>query len=161
MGTSAETTDKPHPKARTYLYSSSPLSWHETGGNRTTSQATHKTFPMIVYLAGPMQGISEFNFPLFHKAAAQLRSAGHTVFSPAEADIERHGADISRGNITGSVEQAAREHGFSRREALAIDLTWICKYAEAIALLPGWEHSGGARAEKAAGDALGLKIIYL
>lgn len=161
MGANAKAAANPRPKAHTQLYSRYPLSWHETGGNRTTRQAINKATQMRIYLAGPMQGISEFNFPLFHKIAAQLRGEGHIVFSPAEADIERHGVDISKGNMNGDVEQAAREHGFDRRKALGVDLAWICKYADAVAMLPGWERSRGACAEKATAEALGLKTIYL
>jgi hypothetical protein len=116
---------------------------------------------MRIYLAGPMRGYVEFNFPAFHAAAKKLRAEGHFVFSPAERDNERHGTDISNGNHTGSVEQATKEHGFNLREALAIDMAFICNVADAIALLPGWEKSKGARAEKATGEALDLLIIYL
>lgn len=116
---------------------------------------------MKIYLAGPMRGIPEFNFPAFHAAAANLRVWGHFVFSPAEKDNERHGTDISAGNATGSEEEAAAKHGFNLREALDVDLAWICAEAEAIALLPGWENSKGAKAEKAAAEALGLKVIYV
>lgn len=115
-----------------------------------------------IYLAGPMSGIPEFNFPAFFAAAAKLREEGHTVFNPAERDIDRHGGvDISKGNATGSQEVAAKEHGFSLREALADDTEWICREADAIAMLPGWENSKGARAEHALAFALGHKIIYL
>lgn len=57
---------------------------------------------MRVYLAGPMRGVPHFNFPAFHAAAAELRARGYVVFSPAEADNDRHGADISAGNLAGS-----------------------------------------------------------
>ena len=113
---------------------------------------------MKIYLAGPMRGIPEFNFPAFHAATARLREAGHTVFSPAEADNEHHGVDISKGNATGDEEVAAKEHGFNLRFALGKDLAWICAEAEAVALLNGWERSKGAKAEKAAGEALGLVV---
>lgn len=116
---------------------------------------------MRVYLAGPMRGLPEFNFPAFHRAAAILRGQGHEVFSPAEKDIERHGVDISKGNADGDEEYASKQHGFSLREALGIDLAWICAHAEAVALLPGWERSTGANAERAAAKALGLKLLYL
>jgi hypothetical protein len=116
---------------------------------------------MKIYVAGPMRGIPEFNFPAFNGAAALLRAQGHTVFNPAEKDNERHGTDISKGNATGDEAQATKEHGFNLREALALDLDFICREADAIALLPGWERSKGATAEKATADALGLMVISL
>lgn len=78
---------------------------------------------MILYLAGPMRGIPEFNFPAFMSAAADLRAQGHIVFNPAERDNRVHGCDISKGNATGDETQAMIEHGFSLRLALAA-LTW-------------------------------------
>jgi hypothetical protein len=108
-----------------------------------------------------MRGIVEFNFPLFYAEADKLRSFGHIVFSPAERDNERHGTDISKGNITGDEAQAARDYGFNAREAFGADFAWICAKADAVALLPGWENSKGATAERAVGIALGLEIIEL
>lgn len=116
---------------------------------------------MKVYLAGPMRGIAEFNFPVFFAAAFLLRSKGHEVFNPAERDNEHHGTDISKGNATGDEAQAVQQHGFSLRGALAADLAYICNHADAIALLPGWERSKGVAAELATARALGLKEIYL
>jgi hypothetical protein len=116
---------------------------------------------MKVYLAGPMRGLPEFNFPAFYKAADELRKEGHFVFNPAERDNEKHGTDISKGNTTGDETVAAVQHGFNLREALAADLAFICSEADAIALLPGWESSKGANAERATAVALGLEIMYL
>lgn len=116
---------------------------------------------MKLYLAGPMRGRPEFNFPAFHQAAAVLRGLGHEVFSPAEKDNERHGTDISKGNTFGDEVQAAAQHGFSLREALAMDTQYICLQAEGIAMLPDWQFSRGARAELALAEALGLVVIYL
>lgn len=116
---------------------------------------------MKVYLAGPMTGIPEFNFPLFNATTAKLRAEGHEVFNPAERDIERHGGvDISKGNATGSQDFAVSTHGFSLRDALADDCEYICRYADAIYMLPGWEMSAGARAEHALSVALKHTIIY-
>lgn len=116
---------------------------------------------MKIYLAGPMRGIPEFNFPTFHFAAKILREQGHEVFNPAERDNEHHGTDISAGNATGSEELAKEQHGFSLRDALAADCKFICEQADAIAMLPGWEGSSGARAEHALSVALGHKVMYL
>lgn len=116
---------------------------------------------MRVYLAGPMRGLPNFNFLAFHKAAAVLRMRGHHVFSPAERDELIHGPELSTNNLTGCEQMAAAQHGFSLREALGADMAWICAEAEAIALLPKWELSKGARAEYALADALGLDVIYL
>lgn len=117
---------------------------------------------MKIYLAGPMRGYPEFNFPAFHAAAARLRAEGHEVFSPAEADMRRHnGVDISKGNAEGCETKLTQEHGFSKRDALYEDTKYICLEAEAIALLPGWENSLGAQAEWALGKALGHDFIYL
>jgi hypothetical protein len=117
---------------------------------------------MKIYLAGPMRGYPEFNFPAFHAAAAELRAQGHLVFNPAERDIERHGGvDISKGNATGDEAAAARVHGFDLRVALIEDLGFICSQAEAIALLPGWSYSKGAVAEYSTAVALGLETIHL
>lgn len=115
-----------------------------------------------VYLAGPMRGIPEFNYPAFKRAAEKLRAQDYFVFSPAERDIERHdGVDIAAGNATGSIDEAVAKHGFSLREALADDTQFICIHANAIALLPGWEKSKGVAAELALSRALGHTEIYL
>lgn len=115
---------------------------------------------MKIYLAGPMRGYPQFNFPAFHAAAKTLREQGHYVFSPAEKDEEVHGADFSKQFDTGNLEDATAK-GFSLRRALGDDTAWICAEADAIALLPGWERSKGALAEKALIEALGLEVIYL
>lgn len=114
-----------------------------------------------IYIAGPMRGIPYFNFPLFFKAEENLHVLGHTTFNPARRDCDRHGKDISKDNPTGDLVLAGKQHGFSLRDALGDDMEYICRYADGIALLPGWENSKGAKAEKATAEALGLEILYL
>lgn len=114
---------------------------------------------MKLYLAGPMQGYPDFNFPAFHQAAASLRAQGHMVFSPAEKDIEKHGEDAYLSK-TGDIADANAK-GFSLRDALYEDTKFICLEADGIAMLPGWENSQGAQAEWALARALGHQIIYL
>lgn len=116
---------------------------------------------MKLYIAGPMQGIPNFNFPLFNQVSEAARNSGHEVFNPAARDIERHnGVDISADNHTGDVKEAIKNHGFNLRDALGDDLRYICQQADGIVMLPGWENSKGARAEHATAVALGLTIIY-
>ena len=41
---------------------------------------------VTVYIAGPMTGIPEFNYPLFNATAKALRATGVEVRNPAEND---------------------------------------------------------------------------
>ena len=111
---------------------------------------------MKVYIAGPMRGHAEFNHPAFHAAAALLREEGHMAFSPAEHDLT-----IGFDPTGLSAEECADAgvHGFDLRAALATDLDWICRQADAVATLPGWQASKGARAEVATAVALGLEVF--
>jgi Domain of unknown function (DUF4406) len=114
---------------------------------------------MKLYLAGPMTGYKDFNFPAFHKAANDLRNMGHEVFNPAEKDIENYGSEeIFKGD--GDTDVLKAKGGPSLRECLAIDLDWICKHAEGIALMQGWEKSRGATAENATACAIGCVRIF-
>lgn len=116
---------------------------------------------MKLYLAGPMRGVPEFNFPAFFRAAAQLEREGHIVFNPAAKDNAEYGTDFSKDNPEGREDIAASQYGFSLREALGADLDWICTHADGVALLPGWRNSKGATAEHATAVALGLVVIEL
>lgn len=108
---------------------------------------------MRLYIAGPMTGIKYFNAPAFADAAFRLRLVGYDVFSPAENDIN-NGFEL--GKMTGN--EALSDHGYSLREALKQDLTWICDNAEGIAVLHGSEKSKGVAAELALANALGIPV---
>lgn len=112
---------------------------------------------MKIYLAGPMRGIPEFNFPTFDTWARFLSGdLGHEVFNPADRDRSA-GFDVT--GMTGNENLA--DAGFSLREALAADTEYISKHAEAIALLPGWEKSSGVAAEVALARALGIPVALV
>ena len=113
---------------------------------------------MKIYLAGPMRGYHNFNFAAFDYAAEWLRADGHEVFSPAEHDRATYGPNVEN-NPTG--DEHAAPPGCTINKCLLADTAWICRHAEAIALLPGWEKSKGALAEKAVAECLGLTIIIL
>jgi hypothetical protein len=92
--------------------------------------------PKRIYIAGPMRGLPEHNFPAFRAAASVLRSLGNEVVSPVEIN---HGPDAP---------QRSAEECLRRDLRALIDCT-------AIALLPGWEQSVGARCEAAVAVTLG------
>ena len=96
---------------------------------------------MRIYVAGPMRGIKDHP-ERFRKATAQLRDLGHEVFSPDEQPKHPWSP-----NPTPAI-----------REVFKGDMTWICDKADAIALLPGWNKSKGAKAEAALGKALGIRV---
>ena len=108
----------------------------------------------IYYVAGPMRGIPEFNFPAFFAKEAELANEGHLVFNPARRDIE-NGFDPT--GLKGTDEEL-KALGFNLREALEVDTRFICREATHVYMLPGWSKSSGATAERALGLALGLVI---
>jgi hypothetical protein len=95
-----------------------------------------------IYIAGPMRGYPEHNFPAFDRASIMFRELGFSVRSPVEIgwshfrnDPAVPGAEYIRADV----------------EALA--------RCDRIALLPGWEASTGARCEVAVAITLGL-VFY-
>jgi hypothetical protein len=95
-----------------------------------------------LYLSGKMRGVKDYNFPAFEEAAALLRSVGHDVFSPAERESLEH----------------LKAHGpGSFAEYMALDLPEVCR-RDAVATLPGWEDSHGARIETTVATELGKPV---
>lgn len=113
---------------------------------------------MLIYLAGPMRNIKDFNFPAFFDAQYALEAQGHKVYNPAHRDVTRCGLATFQSE-TGDLKDI-KSGFFSLRDAMAHGLKYICEHAEAIVLLPGWEKSKGACAEKAVAEALGLQVLY-
>lgn len=98
------------------------------------------------YLAGPMRGLPEYNFPAFHAAAADLRARGLEVFSPAERDIEEDGFDPKT--------HPAQSMAYYMQH----DLPAVCR-ADCVVVLPGWEDSQGASLEVYVAAALGKPVF--
>lgn len=90
-----------------------------------------------VYVAGPMTGIEEFNYPAFNAVADQLRSQGYEVENPADHGI---------------VE------GAQWADYMAYDLTRL-GLCGVIALLPDWENSKGAQLEVLIAERLSMKVV--
>ena len=103
--------------------------------------------PTTIYLAGPMTGIRAFNFPRFDEVAERLRAQDWQVSSPAEHDREM-GFDPDVDTLD----------DFDMGAAFRWDMEQVCR-CDAIALLPGWEHSSGATIECRLARKLG-KDVY-
>ncbi len=91
---------------------------------------------MRIYLAGPMTGLPELNFPAFNAMAARLRELGQEVANPAEinADPDANWRDCMKADIAQLVT------------------------CDAIATLPGWAASRGASLEVFIATQLGLAV---
>lgn len=108
---------------------------------------------MKIYLAGPMSGIPQFNFPAFDAAAADLRKRGFGVVSPSELDDPAFRARVLTAN--GTEPDLLGEWG----NCLARDVKLIADGGiDGIVLLPAWYPSRGARLEATVGLLCGLKF---
>lgn len=95
--------------------------------------------PVRLYLAGPMSGLPENNYPAFHAAADRLRDMGYLVENPAENELPA----------------GATWHDYMRA-----GIRQLSKCDE-IVLLPGWIHSKGAKIEFNLAVNLGMKAWEL
>lgn len=93
----------------------------------------------IIYIAGPMTGLPESNYPAFNAAAQRLRAAGHVVHNPAENPVPACGTWL--GYMRMSLKQIAE--------------------VDALVLLPDWMHSKGAMIERRLGMELGMPIYLI
>jgi hypothetical protein len=91
---------------------------------------------VILYIAGPMTGLPEYNFPAFHAAADQLTAAGYEVLNPARRAVDpgRTWADYLRDGIRDVTD------------------------ADGLALLDGWMASRGARLELTVATGLDMPV---
>jgi len=129
---------------------------------------------MRVYIAGPMSGIPQFNFPAFKAAARALRAIGYDVICPAETDPPdvqalaiastdgRYGADGKLGSESWG-DMLARDvkmlaDGVART-ANHDDSVVVREPIEGIVFLSGWENSRGARLEAFVGTLTGKKFF--
>jgi len=89
-----------------------------------------------IYIAGPMSGYENHNFPAFHAKATFLREMGFDVVSPAEINpnTETSWAECMRADIKALIS------------------------CDAIAMLHGWENSKGATLEHHIAERLEMKI---
>lgn len=105
---------------------------------------------MKIYIAGPMRGIPEWNYPAFAKARQEWKEKGHQVFCPA-AISEALGYKID--------EPCEPQNGKAHLLHVILSDILCLSNADAIGLLPGWEKSRGATVELAFAQLLGLQVF--
>lgn len=91
-----------------------------------------------IYIAGPMTGLPDFNYPAFNAKASLLRKLGYDVVNPAEFQIPDP-AKTWKSYMREAIRQLSR--------------------ADGIYLLRDWTESKGARLEARIAIDLGMGIF--
>lgn len=102
------------------------------------------------YLAGPMNGYPQFNFPAFHRIAAKLRAKGLTIISPAEQDSPAVQA-AAVASKDGKFDAQGQIAGETWGQILGRDVHIVADKVDGIIFMDGWEKSRGANLEAVAG----------
>ena len=89
-----------------------------------------------VYIAGPMTGLPDSNYPAFNVAAKQLRELGYEVENPAENPVPECGS--WEAYMRTALAQLVR--------------------CDEIHFLRGWASSRGAKLERQVAQELGILI---
>lgn len=90
-----------------------------------------------LYIAGPMTGLPDHNYPAFFDVEARLRCAGYETLNSARID---------------EWNTLFRTWDWYMRRALELVVL-----ADGVALLPGWQDSKGATLEVHVAEALGMR----
>jgi hypothetical protein len=106
-----------------------------------------------IYIAGPMTGVEDFNFPLFFETEEKLKELGYETLNPAKND----GADVKTAtqNAISASLSGATWSSYMRR-----DLSNLC-LSDAVCVLPNWKSSKGASLEVQVAQALDIPIYIL
>ena len=99
-----------------------------------------------IYIAGPMNGVRNFNYPHFDEVASALRLGGWRVENPVEI-----------GNRFGTDKEIAADRDLLAK-VIEAELEAVSK-CDAIYLLKGWHNSPGAKAELAIAIKHGAQIV--
>ena len=99
-----------------------------------------------LYISGPVTGIEDDNRPAFDEAWERLNAAGFMSCSPHcfVRSGERH--DVAMRSCIN--ELTSHFWGYGKTDG----------YYDGVALLPGWEHSEGAKLERAVAEACGIPV---
>jgi hypothetical protein len=106
-----------------------------------------------VYIAGPMSGMPDWNFPAFFEAERQLLELGYNVINPAHND----GATVQEAlESAGSPDRPNNMWSWYMRR----DLPHVME-VDILCVLPGWQNSKGAKLEVHVAQAIGIPLMVL
>jgi hypothetical protein len=108
---------------------------------------------MKIYIAGPMSGVENFNFPLFFETEEKLKELGYEVINPAHNDGETLEEALA---MAGTPDKPNNPWSYYMRRDLPNVLN-----VDALCVLPNWRRSKGALLEVHIAKALGLPIYVL
>jgi hypothetical protein len=100
-----------------------------------------KTKLKKIYVAGPMTGLVNCNFPAFYKAAAMLSLWGYNPINPAAMDIDAQVASFNH-----NTKSVIMDNSFTMEDALGRDYD-VIRDCAAVVVLPNWQQSKGANRE--------------
>ena len=110
------------------------------------------------YVAGPMRGIHQYNFPAFDDTTKRARARGWLVISPSDLD---RGQGLDPVNDPEGVAKAIADpkilQRICKRDCNAI-LALEKDRGDGLIILDGWQNSTGARAEIALALWMELKF---
>ena len=117
----------------------------------------------VLYIAGPMSGIVDFNYPAFNEAERDLKAVGYEVINPAGK-----GGEGDSGEGVYHISQLAQFWDNKRKGRSGVD-AWVAyiirdikiihEECGGIALLPDWRYSKGARIEEIVAVRLGYQVM--
>ena len=108
---------------------------------------------MKIYIAGPMSGKEDWNFPAFFETETQLKMLGHEVINPARNDGENVEAALISA---GSPERPNNSWSYYMKRDLPNVLS-----VDAVCVLPGWQSSKGASLEVYVAEEVGIPLLIL
>lgn len=100
-----------------------------------------------LFVSGPMTGLPDYNLPAFEEAADKLRAAGYGVCNPGRRGVIR--------TTSGGTSEASDSYEWRDYMRAAIRDLLDC---DAVAVLPGWEHSKGSRLEVTIASDLDMPV---
>ena len=102
----------------------------------------HKTEARSIYIAGPMTGVYELNYPLFNLVAKTLREWGFEVVNPTELEHNEGPGSLSLDKY------------------MVLDLPYVMA-CDVLVLLPDWEQSRGSNVELLVALSCGREVWEL